>query len=310
MVVVGCRRRPSMGNAHHATTKQEAGAFLQSCEKGRLNEVKALAERVGLERAMKLVNEVSDLNAMYGTHLAAEAGHAHVLSFLVHDLKADLMARTVRHNTPLHIAARANQPECVSVLLRAGNCGWERARLLWIAYCKDRHSNPACALNVLPRDMIRLLSVYLMRDSLEFNRLILATNSDGLVPLEYAFKNGARKVFALLVSPATVAQLRGVMGSPLHYAAAKGATEAVVLLLRMKGENVDERNHRKETPLYRACCAFPEAADTVEVLLKHGADPTIAASDGKTPYQEAIARRYAASAQLINKALAEKKLKK
>jgi hypothetical protein len=59
--------------------------------------------------------------------------------------------------------------------------------------------------------------------------------------------------------------VRGVLGSPLHYAAAKGSPEACELLLRMKSDNVNCTNMRGETPLFRACCAYPESAETVKV---------------------------------------------
>ncbi len=129
--------------------------------------------------------------------------------------------------------------------------------------------------------------------------MILAKNQDDLIPFEYALKQGARSCVPLLVTPATVAQMRGALGSPLHYAAARGSAEACQLLLRMRDARVNERNSRRETPLFRACCAYPESSETVAVLLKHGADPSLRDAGGRLPVDESDARKYHASSKLL-----------
>ncbi len=159
-----------MGNAGGSVTSDK-DKFLVAASKGDLKTIVAAVEAEGKEKATKHVNSVHDNNGMYATHLAAEGGHAAVLECLVSELKADLMVRTVRHNTPLHIAARCDKAECCRVLLRAGNDGWLKCRLLWIALRKDRFDNPACAFNCMPKDMIRLLTSYIMRDGFNFNKV-------------------------------------------------------------------------------------------------------------------------------------------
>ena len=140
--------------------------------------------------------------------------------------------------------------------------------------------------------------------------MVLATNSDGIIPFEYALKNGARSCVPLLVTPATVAQMRGALGSPLHYAAARGSAETCALLLKMRGTDVNERNARRETPLFRACCAYPEAADTVAVLLQHGADPSLGDAFGRLPVNESDARKYHNTSAMLRAHVLAKKTTK
>ncbi len=281
----------------------EREQFLRWAERGELHHLKAKVEEVGLEAAKDVAATACDTNRMYATHLAAEHDRAEFLSYLVNYLGASLMMPTARGNTPLHIAARSNSVACVQVLLRAGNKNWAQCRLLWIALRKDRFNNPVCALNVLPKDMIRLLTVYIMRDGFDFNKMILATNDDHLIPLEYALKCGARQCVPLLITPATITQVGSVLGSPLHYAAAKGSPEACALLAKMRCCGINDRNDRGETPLYRACCSYPESAETVETLLKLGADPSLGAKNGKLPVDESDARKYHASSKAIREHL-------
>lgn len=161
-----------MGNSGSGASRaHDDDELLVAARSGNLKAVQAAVQQRGKEQAMEHLRRTHDGNQMYATHLAAEAGHAELLAFLVGELKGDLLARTARGNTPLHIAARSDKAECCKVLLRAGNDGWAKCRLLWIALRKDRFTNPSCAISVLPKDMIRLLSSYIMRDGFDFNKV-------------------------------------------------------------------------------------------------------------------------------------------
>ncbi len=82
--------------------------------------------------------------------------------------------------------------------------------------------------------------------------------------------------------------LRGARA--LHFAAKAGFTGVMEVLLN-NGAPVDARSDRGETPLFYALKAGPRAdmAKSVELLLVHGADPSLQDHLGKSPLQ--IARR-------------------
>ncbi len=252
-----------MGNVQ----ANQKDVFLSLCQNGDVAKLRVLLEEHHASAEHFL--SFKDRNDMNGLHHASENGHEKVLELFLLDKRfdVDLLAATCRGNTLLHLAARANKIKCAQVILRAANKAWEQCRLLWIALRKDRFDNPSCAFARFNKDEIRLLCRYIMRDSLSLNNVILARNSDGLIPLEYALKCQSRAVLPILITPVSVAQVRGYLGSPLHYAAAKGSTEACMLLLTL-GANVNELNERRETPIYRACCAYPEAEETVKVICK------------------------------------------
>jgi len=77
-----------------------------------------------------------------------------------------------------------------------------------------------------------------MRESGSLNEILLKRNRDNMVAVEYAMKNGSRQVIPLLITPATVSQISGYLGSPLHYAAAKGSPDVCALLLRFQSTSL------------------------------------------------------------------------
>lgn len=76
--------------------------------------------------------------------------------------------------------------------------------------------------------------------------------------------------------------LRGARA--LHFAAKAGFTGVMEVLLR-NGAPVDARSEKGETPLFYALKAGPRAdmVKSVELLLDHGADPTLEDNLGKSP---------------------------
>jgi ankyrin repeat protein len=56
-----------------------------------------------------------------------------VIYLLQHDASPDVP--TVRGETPLHLAARANQTDIIRILLRNGAQVDARARVSWLAFC-------------------------------------------------------------------------------------------------------------------------------------------------------------------------------
>lgn len=283
-------------------SREEEASFLKACSTGDVAFLHKVAEELKHDKVAlrALVAAKKDGNNMHGTHLAAEAGRAEVLRILFHDFDADVMLLTVRGNTACHIAARADKAECLRLVLQKSNEMWLRVRLLWVAFYKPTAGS---ILNKLPKDMIRYLARMLMQDNVTFNKVITMRNGDGLTALEYAVQNNARSCYSLLVSPVTVKAISSVLGNPLHYAAAHGCMEACDILIKIDPWSINELNMRNETPLYRACCAFPECPSVVKLLLNKGADATLKAKCGKTALEEAEARKYVASAKLIRERL-------
>jgi len=268
--------------------------FLKHCSSGNIKAVKELSNDHSPEQITKLLNSTCDSSEMYATHLAAEFGHAELLDLIL-KAGADLFLITCRSNTALHIASRSNKPECVNILMRHANLMWFVVRQLWIAL---RYPPTQSNLTMLSKDVIGVISTILMADCVSFNKLILMKNNDNFTALECAMKNGAKSVIPLLVSPLTVQQLQGVMGSPLHWAAACGSVETCALLVKF-GAPLNAKNERGETALFRACCAYPEAADCVKLLLDAGTDYTLKAKSERTAMDEAAARHYNASVEHI-----------
>ena len=119
----------------------------------------------------------------------------------------------------------------------------------------------------------------------------------------------AHSVIPLLATPAVLSGIGtdARLGSPLQYAAAKGEADACKLLLR-RGNDMDVNllNDKRETPLYRACCGYPESVETVQVLLDNGADPFVRSKVDKTARDEAEARKYFECVRIIDEAIESK----
>ncbi len=71
--------------------------------------------------------------------------------------------------------------------------------------------------------------------------------------------------------------------TPLHTAAAKNSTPAVLEVLLKAGADVNAKGKDGWTPLHFAAARNPSPA-VIELLLKAGADPRAIDSDGKTPH--------------------------
>lgn len=247
---------------------------------------------------VKFINNVSDGNQMYATHLAAEKGHAEYLEALFF-VGAQVNMLTCRGNTSLHIAARANKADCARAILRKGNSAWTVTRLLWIAFYHPTEDEANdCFITYLPFDIIGVISLILSQLCLAFGDLVQAKNHEGLTALELAMKNNARSLFPILCTSVTVQSLNSPMGTSLHYAAACGCHEAVTLLLQM-GADVNARNRRNETPLFRACCCYPESPETVRAILNYSPDTRLTDNTNTTPLMIADRKDYTESVKLI-----------
>lgn len=119
---------------------------------------------------------------------------------------------------------------------------------------------------------------------------ITSLSPDGAPPLHLAAHFGRSDVVALLLrlGAPVDAQANPPFGNMALHAAAAGAQDAVVEQLLRAGANPDARDHSGFTPLMVA--AANGRADAVRALLAKGADARLAASDGKTALDLALAR--------------------
>ena len=84
------------------------------------------------------------------------------------------------------------------------------------------------------------------------------------------------KARTMLQLESSLLEGRGIWGgTPLHFLALEGETDAVSLVLSL-GADADPRNDHEETPLLSCVTICTPAQDRVEILkllLSHGADP-------------------------------------
>jgi ankyrin repeat protein len=119
---------------------------------------------------------------------------------------------------------------------------------------------------VLARDPIRL------RAAIEAGGDVNERDKDGRTPLHHAcIENDQTIVDLLLASKADVAPVDNDGWTPLHFAARNHHVEIVRTLLQ-SGSPVDVIDSHGNTPLFRAVFESRGRGDTIEVLLRAGAD--------------------------------------
>ena len=127
-------------------------------------------------------------------------------------------------------------------------------------------------------------------------------------PLCYAAEKGHTEFVKLLIKAGANADAVSKEGNtPLHYAADNGHTEVVKLLINEKRVNVDAVDIEGNTPLHRA--ADKGRTEVIETLLKAGAKTNVKNKGDRIPLQVAILSGQT-SAQNILKQDREKKLKR
>lgn len=97
---------------------------------------------------------------------------------------------------------------------------------------------------------------------------------------EAARENDVEKLLLLVEEGYSVDSEYLLWGTPLHSAASHGSLDAAKALINV-GSDVNKRAGGNEyTPLHRAAIDF--RMDMIELLLSHGADPTILDNDDRT----------------------------
>lgn len=120
-------------------------------------------------------------------------------------------------------------------------------------------------------------------------------------PLMYAVKYGSLELVSLVLSYSPDLETLSFIGtSAIHWVIFRNhqphRLDTVELLLRA-GANVDQRMSDESTPLH--CAAMSGSADIAEVLLRYGADRKARNAEWKTPREVAVDNGYANVAELL-----------
>ena len=210
-----------------------------------------------------------DAKGRTALHVAAERGHTEVTNMLL-DAGADLRSVNLEGRIPLHGAVSFGHVATTRILLGAGSNIESRI--------PEHNFTPLHMAATQPDlDMVSTL-------------VGLGADTEALVCGETALciaaaLDRAEIVKFLLGSGAVVDAFEPEYGgaSPLSRAAARGNVRTLRLLLA-RGADVASTDEDGWTPLHWVCRFRPEkAVETVDLLLRFGADENVQSSDGDTP---------------------------
>ncbi len=220
---------------------------------------------------------------------------------------ADIMARTSKGCTPLHLAVEEGLEGVVSTLLLRGadkdavdNEG--DSALMWACgSVKGAEPNLAVVETLLtagvdvhirrPSDGFSALDfaslvgwVSILQALVRYGANVNSCCSDHFSALHVAASNGQAGAVDALVEAGADIDLRSNDGRrPLSCAAGDGIVNAVLALLH-HGASVDARDIYDRTPMHMACFSKLEGFEVVvDLLLRWGADETAVDEDGETP---------------------------
>ncbi|XP_053673583.1 uncharacterized protein LOC128723841, partial [Anopheles nili] len=204
--------------------------------------------------------------------LAARAGYTDVVELLLRQ-GASVLVRDATGNTPLHWAVECGSVRTVRVLLR--------------------HGANVAARNTLGKSPLELA---IAREHRKLTRVLLHSGHGGLerdITLSESLRSRAILEDLLRVGPSlkcsfTLARSDDSLSdtfTPLHHALDERTAERLLQVY-----DVDVASPRfRTTPLHLACLC--NQSRRVRFLLRHGADPSLANSDGMTPLMLAVTNR-------------------
>ncbi|XP_065312556.1 ankyrin-3-like isoform X3 [Gordionus sp. m RMFG-2023] len=244
-----------------------------ACKKNRLKIVEVLLSR----NATITCTTESGLTPL---HVACFMGHMNVVVYLLNYQQQrvdsedviDVNAATIRGETALHLAARANQTDIMRILLRHGAT----------VDCQARENQTP--LHIASRlgntDTTCLL--------LQHGASVTALTTDDYSPIHLAVKEAHPETLSALLErlPLYDHVLNGLSKkgfAPLHLAARAAGDQAypIARILIDKGAEIDVKGKNDVTPLHVA--THYDKPALVSLLLERGADPLAKANNGYTP---------------------------
>jgi uncharacterized protein len=218
---------------------------------------------------------------------------------------ADPRHADAQGRTPLHYAALAGDPEIAALLLDAGAlvdavnrdgfsplgvaCGagnWRLARFLLERKAKPEPAGGQAALLAAAGGEDDPAGVELL---FRYKAKVNARGRLGRSALLNACMAGNADIVAALLDAGADVNVRDEHAvTPLHEAARAGAN-AVLARLAARAPDPQAQDGSGRSALAVACQSSSANRDTVRTLLALGVDPTLAAADGRTPLQYALA---------------------
>jgi len=234
---------------------------------------------------------VVDHNGMHPLMWAAKNGHLESCRILI-GRGAGVNAFDVNDWTAIHYAAKYGHREVVDFLAHSGASIVLREKLeegktpLMLAAQYGRRETVLCLLD-------------------RGAKVNAITTRDELTALALAAKEGHKGTVRALIERGADANMSDSYGwTPLHFTASWGRKETARLLIRQGGANVNAMPIKKKsgtggtTPLIIA--AKGQQVDMINVLLDHGADPSINdAGSGKNPLAIAAQEGFTQSVEAL-----------
>ncbi|MGR3914529.1 MAG: ankyrin repeat domain-containing protein [Gammaproteobacteria bacterium] len=176
---------------------------------------------------------------------------------------------TMRAETPLHIAAKANADKTATLLLKEG------------ADIARKNADGVTPLHWAALANADKTATLLLKNGADVD----AKNADGVTPLHSAAWANADKTAALLLKNGADVDAKSADGiTPLHSAAWANADKTATLLLE-NGADIAAKNDAGDTPLHDT--VWGNADTTAAVLLKNGANKDARNNSGETPLEVA-----------------------
>ncbi|MBX9831032.1 ankyrin repeat domain-containing protein [Candidatus Babeliales bacterium] len=198
-----------------------------------------------------------------------------------------LPAATTPQNRPLSL----NQDEALSLLLEATKYNESTYVQSYIQFLQKNDMS----IDMLGKFGDNALHVAAENGHTEMVLLLLtaganpeARNREGLTPLHCAANTKIMQLF--LDRNVTIEAVDNYGKTPLHWAALRGRTECVELLLKNRS-NPNALTHLKQTPLHFAA-ARKDGTESVQKLLTAKANPELADYNGKTALDIAMWHRH------------------